>query len=336
MPLDPFFDERLRVHRKYLFDQALGTMRARLATLGRFWRDARAAGAGGRGIRRRRRPRAPPRRARARGRAPALATAAPRWRGTAASSTRHRHARARGPHRRAPRGGRRAPRRPGAHLLPRRRGGAPVPARPGVLRRRLPHRRHRLSDDGCRLPAPHRRRPCRDRGRRLRARPRASLSGAGRAGVRGARVAVRAGGGARRGSRAASASSASRPAATSPPRSTLINRDRANFPLRLQVLEVPVVDLTGGHLDLSATRASASLALSPCASCARWRAPTCRARRTRLEPYASPLRAASHEGLPPAVDPHRRVRPAPRRRRRVRACAARAPASTRAWCATRA
>ena len=38
MPLDPFFDERLRVHRKYLFDQALGTMRARVATLGRFWR----------------------------------------------------------------------------------------------------------------------------------------------------------------------------------------------------------------------------------------------------------------------------------------------------------
>ena len=38
MPLDPFFDERLRAHRKYLFDQALGTMRARVATLGRFWR----------------------------------------------------------------------------------------------------------------------------------------------------------------------------------------------------------------------------------------------------------------------------------------------------------
>src|SRR4051794_11984502 len=38
MPLDPFFDERLRVHRKYLFDQALGTMRTRLATLSRFLR----------------------------------------------------------------------------------------------------------------------------------------------------------------------------------------------------------------------------------------------------------------------------------------------------------
>ena len=39
MPLDPFFDERLRVHRKYLFDQALGSMRTRLVTLGRFWRN---------------------------------------------------------------------------------------------------------------------------------------------------------------------------------------------------------------------------------------------------------------------------------------------------------
>ena len=36
---------------------------------------------------------------------------------------------------------------------------------------------------------------------------------------------------------------------------TLVNRDRAGRPLRLQVLEVPVVDLTGGHLDLRATRA---------------------------------------------------------------------------------
>ena len=37
MPLDPFFDERLRVHRKHLIDKALSAMRARLATLGRFW-----------------------------------------------------------------------------------------------------------------------------------------------------------------------------------------------------------------------------------------------------------------------------------------------------------
>jgi len=29
MRLDPFFDERLRVHRKYLLDKATGSMRAR-------------------------------------------------------------------------------------------------------------------------------------------------------------------------------------------------------------------------------------------------------------------------------------------------------------------
>ena len=33
MPLDPFFEERLRVHRKYLFDKALGSVRARLSAL---------------------------------------------------------------------------------------------------------------------------------------------------------------------------------------------------------------------------------------------------------------------------------------------------------------
>lgn len=36
---------------------------------------------------------------------------------------------------------------------------------------------------------------------------------------------------------------------------TLANRARAAHPLRLQILEVPVVDLTGGHIDFAATRA---------------------------------------------------------------------------------
>lgn len=36
---------------------------------------------------------------------------------------------------------------------------------------------------------------------------------------------------------------------------TLANRARAAHPLRLQILEVPVVDLTGGHVDFAATRA---------------------------------------------------------------------------------
>ncbi len=82
---------------------------------------------------------------------------------------------------------------------------------------------------------------------------------------------------------------------------TLMNRDRAGFPLRLQVLEVPVVDLTGSHLDLRATSALGiprPLAVRELRSVARtYLSSPAHA----LEPYASPLRAASHEGLPPAV-----------------------------------
>ena len=84
MPLDPFFDERLRVHRKYLFDQALGTMRARLATLGRFWR--RPPLRCRRPRRRRDAPADPAAPLRSgRGHAPGRGTAAQRWRGIAAS-----------------------------------------------------------------------------------------------------------------------------------------------------------------------------------------------------------------------------------------------------------
>jgi len=82
---------------------------------------------------------------------------------------------------------------------------------------------------------------------------------------------------------------------------TLVNRDRAGHPLRLQVLEVPVTDLTGAHLDLRATRAlgiPSVIALRELRSVARTYLPRPRDARA---PYASPLRAASHEGLPPAV-----------------------------------
>ena len=41
MPLDPFFEERLRVHRKYMFDQAMGAVRTRLTAL---WPFSRRAG----------------------------------------------------------------------------------------------------------------------------------------------------------------------------------------------------------------------------------------------------------------------------------------------------
>ncbi|WP_431798079.1 alpha/beta hydrolase fold domain-containing protein [Microbacterium kunmingense] len=83
---------------------------------------------------------------------------------------------------------------------------------------------------------------------------------------------------------------------------TLINRDHPDpLPLRLQVLEVPVLDLTGRHLDLRATRAlgvPTVIALRELRSVARTYLPH---RRAAREPLASPLCAASHEGLPPAV-----------------------------------
>ncbi|MGA7148953.1 MAG: alpha/beta hydrolase [Microbacterium sp.] len=82
---------------------------------------------------------------------------------------------------------------------------------------------------------------------------------------------------------------------------TLINRDRAGYPLRLQVLEVPVVDLTGKHLDLRATRAlgiPSVIALRELRSVVRTYLPE---KSQARDPYASPLLAASHEGLPPAV-----------------------------------
>jgi acetyl esterase len=82
---------------------------------------------------------------------------------------------------------------------------------------------------------------------------------------------------------------------------TLANRDRAGHALALQVLEVPVVDLTGAHMDLRAMRGLGIprfLAIRELRSVAR----TYLARpQDAREPYASPLRADSHEGLPPAV-----------------------------------
>ncbi|MEU1973122.1 alpha/beta hydrolase [Microbacterium sp. NPDC019599] len=82
---------------------------------------------------------------------------------------------------------------------------------------------------------------------------------------------------------------------------TLVNRDRTGLPLRLQVLEVPVVDLTGAHIDFAPTRAlgiPSFIARRELRSVVKTYLP--RARMAR-EPYASPLLAESHEGLPPAV-----------------------------------
>jgi acetyl esterase len=82
---------------------------------------------------------------------------------------------------------------------------------------------------------------------------------------------------------------------------TLMNRDRSRHPLRLQVLEVPVTDLTGRHIDFAPTwlmGVPALLVLRELRSIAR----TYLARSAQAhEPYASPLRASDHSGLPPAV-----------------------------------
>ncbi|WP_091704625.1 alpha/beta hydrolase [Microbacterium sp. cf046] len=81
----------------------------------------------------------------------------------------------------------------------------------------------------------------------------------------------------------------------------LVNRDRTRLPVRLQLLEVPVTDLTGRRLDLRATRAMripTFIAVRELRSVARTYLPD---RRLAREPYASPLRADSHERLPPAV-----------------------------------
>ena len=82
---------------------------------------------------------------------------------------------------------------------------------------------------------------------------------------------------------------------------TLMNRDRAGLPIRLQVLEVPVTDLTGGHVDLAATRAlgiPSFLAKREMRSVANTYLPHAREAKQQ---YASPLLAASHADLPPAV-----------------------------------
>lgn len=82
---------------------------------------------------------------------------------------------------------------------------------------------------------------------------------------------------------------------------TIANRDRGGIPIRLQLLEVPVTDLTGRHLDLRATWAlgiPSVIALRELRSVARtYLAQPSDAR----DPLASPLRAASHAGLPEAV-----------------------------------
>ncbi len=298
MPLDPFFDECLRVHRKYLFDQALGTMRARLATLGRFWRTPAAS-------------------------VPPAAAPDPKETTDTAASLGPR-ARARARHRRAAlawdRSELTAIGTPGPEVrttehriegegLPSARvriyypdvaGDVPIPAvlaffggafRMGGIdypttdaanRRRAAEAQVAIAAVDYVLAPEHRYPVQVEQGY-------AALvwlfEHAEDLGLDRQRIGIQ---GTSAGGNIAAAL-------------TLVNRDRAAFPLRLQLLEVPVVDLTGGHLDLRATRALGiprPIAIRELRSVARTYLPS---PAHALEPYASPLRAASHEGLPPAV-----------------------------------
>lgn len=310
MPLDPVFEERLRVHRRYLFDQALGGVRARLTALWPFGRASgptegakappkakttaasprRSAGKG-------KPPLGPHARARARHRRAALAWDRKELQtvGTAGPDVRTTE------HRLSPDG---VPAFRVRIYYPELHGSTareePVPAAlafyGGAFRiggidyptTDAGHRR-RAADSGVAIVAvdyalaPEHRYPTAVE--QAYAALEWVFREAAALGIDGDRIGL------------AGTSAGGNIAAAL----TLVNRDRAGHPLRLQILEVPVVDLTGRHLDLRATRALGIprlLAMRELRSVARtYLAEVSDAR----DPYASPLLAGSHAGLPPAV-----------------------------------
>jgi acetyl esterase len=81
----------------------------------------------------------------------------------------------------------------------------------------------------------------------------------------------------------------------------LVNRDRANHPLRLQLLEVPSLDLTRGSIDVRPARElHVPVFLMKRGLVGVVKDYFDDYRRQGFEPYASPLRAPSVVGLPPA------------------------------------
>lgn len=307
MPLDPFFEERLRVHRRYMFDQALGSARARLTALWPFGRrtavpaaaaPGKAAGPSGTAVTKPKSggdPAAHRSRARARARHRRAALA---W-----DRTELRTVGTPGPEVRITEHEVAVPGHPSVRVRiyhPPVVGDAPVPAvlaffggafriggidyptTDAAYRRRCVDAHVAIAAVDYAL-APEHRYPVQVE--QAYAALDWLFEAAGEVGVDASRIGVL-------GVSAGGAIAAAL---------TLVNRDRARHPLRLQVLEVPVVDLTGGHLDLRATRAlriPRFLAMRELRSVAR----------TYLErpedardAYASPLRAASHEDLPPAV-----------------------------------
>jgi acetyl esterase len=304
MPLDPFFDERLRLHRKHLFDQALGTVRTRLATLGRLLRTPMAT-----------MPAAAP---------PVADASATRPERAAASAPLGPRARARARHRRAALSWDRSelstagtpgpevrtvehhvevPGYPTVRVrmyYPEVVGDAPVPAvvaffggafRIGGIdypttdaanRRRTVDAHIAIAAVDYALAPEHRYPVQIEQGYAVVA---WLFERADELGVDVSRIGVL---GTSAGGNIAAAVA-------------LVNRDRAGLPLRLQLLEVPVVDLTGEHLDLGATRGLGiprPLAVRELRSVARTYLAD---QQDAREPYASPLRAQSHAGLPPAV-----------------------------------
>ena len=306
MPLDPFFDERLRVHRRHLIDKAVGAMRARVATLGRFWHapalprfwhaptlPAPAAATADTAKADSTAPVSSSARARAKYRREALAWDRSEWRsiGTPGPEVRTVEHRVEGPGSPAARVRIYYPDTVGDAPVPAalaffggafRIGGIDYPTTDAAYRRRAVDARVAIVAVDYALAPEHRYPVPVEQGY-------AALvwlfEKAADLGIDPERIGIM---GTSAGANIAAAV-------------TLVNRDRGRFPLRQQVLEVPVVDLTGGHIDYAATRELGiprPIALRELRSVAR----TYLGSLDRgLEQYASPLRATSHEGLPPAV-----------------------------------
>lgn len=82
---------------------------------------------------------------------------------------------------------------------------------------------------------------------------------------------------------------------------TLMNRDRNRHPLRLQLLEAPALDLTMRHVETAGIGARVPGVILRKMGRMLVRQYLGDLRVARTDPYASPLRAASFEDLPPAV-----------------------------------
>lgn len=82
---------------------------------------------------------------------------------------------------------------------------------------------------------------------------------------------------------------------------TLMNRDRANRSIALQILENPALDLTIGHADMSGISAGMPGVIVRTAGKQLVRQYLGEDAATARLPYASPLLAESHAGLPPAL-----------------------------------